>query len=116
MQAVAAYQSHTGRKVDACGRVGGRRLGFATGAQLDVRYSRFFVWIDQPRCASIELICYVEQMLGELVRRHPRQQRTSDMQMHLGSLLRRYQRIRRLLYSVVKKFVGIVVAEHEAGV
>ena len=68
------------------------------------------------RSAPIELVRDIEQMLGELVRRHARQQRAADAQVDVGTVLVGNQRIRRLLDSVVQEFVGAVLAKDEPGV
>ena len=76
---------------------------------------RFLVPVDQPCGAPIELVRHIEQMLGELVRRHARQQRTADAQVDVGTLLVGNQRIGRLLDAVVQEPVGAVLAEDEPG-
>ena len=43
--------------------------------------------LDQPSAAPIELVHNIEQVLGEFVRRHARQQRTADAQVDVGTLL-----------------------------
>ena len=80
-------QGHASHQIDACGRIGRRRLGFSPGAQLDRRHLRFLVSVDQQRGAPIEMVRDMEQMLAEFVRRHVRQQHTSDAQMEVGALL-----------------------------
>ena len=80
-------QRHAGRKIRARRRIGRRRLGLSPGTQIDRRHLRFLVPVDQPCGAPIELVRDIEQMLGELVRRHARQQRTADAQVDFGTLL-----------------------------
>jgi hypothetical protein len=48
---------------------------------------RFLVPLDQPCGAPIELVRHIEQMLGEFVCRHARQQHTADAQVDVGTLL-----------------------------
>ena len=74
----------------------------------------FLAWVNQTRDAAIELVRHIEQMLGEVVRRHARQQHTADMEVEIGTLIFRNQRIGRLLDSVVQKPAGAFMAEDEA--
>jgi hypothetical protein len=71
-------QRHAGRKILARRRIGRRRLGLSPGTQVDRRHLRFLVAIDQQCGAPIELVRDIEQMLGEFVRRHARQQLTAN--------------------------------------
>ena len=80
-------QRHAGRQIHARRRIGRRRLGLSPGAQIDRRHLHFLVPVDQPRSAPIELVRDIEQMLGELVRRHARQQRAADAQVDVGAVL-----------------------------
>ena len=57
----------------------------------------------------------IEQMLGELVRRHARQQRSADVQVSFGNVPFGNQSIRCLLDSVVQKFVSVLFLEDEPG-
>ena len=109
-------QRHAGRKIHARRRIGRRRLGLSPGTQIDRRHLRFLVPVDQPCGAPIELVRDIEQMLGELVRRHARQQRAADSQVDVGTALFRDQRIRRLLDPVVQECVGVLLSEDESGV
>ncbi len=79
-------QGHAGHEIDARGRIGRRRLGLSPGAQLDRRHLRFLVPVDQQRGAPTEVVGDIEQMLGEFVRRHVRQQQTPDAQVDFGTL------------------------------
>ena len=80
-------QRHAGARYTQRRRIGRRRLGLSPGTQVDRRHLRLLVPVDQPCGAAIELVRHIEQMLGELVRRHARQQRTADAQVDLGTLL-----------------------------
>ena len=99
-----------------CRRIGRRRLGLSPGTQVDRRHLRFLVPVDQQCRAPIELVRDIEQMLGELLRRHARQQHAADAQVDVGTVLVGYQRIGRLLDAVVQELVGAVLAEDEPGV
>ncbi len=96
-------------------RIGRRRLGLSPGTQVDRRHPRFLVPVDQSCGAPIELVRDIEQMPGELVRRHARQQRTADAQVEVGTLLVRNQRVGRLLDPVVQKPAGTLLVEDEPG-
>ena len=84
-------QRHAGRKIHARGRIGRRRLGLSPGAQVDRRHLRFLVPIDKQCSTPIELICDIEQLLGEAVRRHARQQHAADAQVDFGTVRFRNQ-------------------------
>ncbi len=99
----------------ARGRIGRRRLGLSPRTQVDGRHPRFLVPVDQLCGAPIELVRDIEQMLGELVRRHARQQRTADAQVDVGTLLIRNQRVGRLLDPVVQKSAGTLLVEDDPG-
>jgi len=62
-------------------------LGLSPGAQFDRRHLRFLVPVDQLRGAPIEVVRDIEQMLGQLVRRHACQQHMADAQVDSGTLL-----------------------------
>src|SRR3981081_725430 len=61
----------------------------------------------------MELVCDIEQMLGEFVRRHARQQRAADAQVDFGTVLFWDQRISPLLYPIMQELVGAVLAKDE---
>ena len=102
-----------GCEISARGRIGRRRLGLSPRTQLDRRHLRFLVPVDQQRGAVIELIRYIEQMLGKIALRHVRQEHATDAQMDVGTVLIGNQRIGRLLDPVVQKFVAVVLAKDE---
>ncbi len=108
-------QRHAGRKIRARRRIGRRRLGLSPGAQLDRRHLRFLVPVDQPCGAPIELVRDIEQMLGQIVLGHAREQHAADAQMDFGPLLFGNQRISRLLNPVVQEFVGATLMDDEPG-
>ncbi len=80
-------QRNAGRKIRARRRIGRRRLGLSSGTQIDRRHLRFLVPVDQPSSAPIKLVRDIEQMLGELVRRHGRQQHAADAQVDVDTVL-----------------------------
>ena len=63
----------------------------------------------------IELVHHIEQMLGELVRRHARQQQPADVQVSVGTVLLGDERISRLLDAVVQEFVCALLLDDEPG-
>ena len=61
------------------------------------------------RSAPIELVGDIEQMLGELVGRHIRQQRTAYAQVDVNSVLVGNQRIGRLLNPIMQEPVCAIL-------
>src|SRR5882762_7322634 len=76
---------------------------------------RFLVAIDQQCSTSIELVRDIEQMPGEAVPRHARQQHSANPKVFLCALALGDKRIGRLLSTVVQKFVGTILLEDEPG-
>ncbi len=109
-------QCHAVCKIHARRRIGRRRLGLSPGAQVDRCHLRFFVTLDQPCAAPIELVRHIEQMLGEPARCHALKQHTSDTQVDFGTVLFRDECISRLLDPVVQELVGAIQAKDEPGV
>ena len=77
---------------------------------------RLLVAVDQQCGAPVQLIGDIEQMLGELVRRHIRQQRAADAQVNVGAVLVGNERIRRLLDAVVQKLVCALLLDDQPSV
>ena len=82
--------------------------------RLSRRHLHFLIPVNEQRGAAIELVRDIEQMLGEVVRRHARQQHAADAQMDIGTVLLGNQRISRLLDPVVQEFVGALLGERRA--
>ena len=61
------------------------------------------------------MVCQIEQMLGELVRRHLPQQRMAYLQVDLRTGLFGNEAVRRLLDSVVQKPIGVALRKDETG-
>src|SRR5271166_172917 len=95
-------------------RIGRRRLGLSPSTQVDRRYLRFLVPVQQPRGAPVKLARDIEQMLGEIIRRHVRQQHPADAEMDFGTVLFWDQCISCLLDPVMQEFVGAALAEDES--
>jgi hypothetical protein len=70
---------------------------------------RFLLPLDQLSSASIELAGDIEQMLGELVRRHARQQRAADPQVDVNSAPFGNQRIGSLLNPIMQEPVCAIL-------
>ena len=75
----------------------------------------FLVAIDQQCGAPIELVCNIEQMLGEAVRRHARQQHSANPKVCPRALAFGDERIGRLLNTVVEEGIGALQAEDQPG-
>ena len=75
----------------------------------------FLVAIDQQRGAPIELVCDIEQMLGEALCRHARQQDSANPKVRSRPLAFGDERIGRLLNTVVEEPIGALQAEDQPG-
>ncbi len=79
---------------------------FRPSTQVDRRHLRFLVPVHQPRGAPTELVRHIEQILGQFVRRHARQQHAADAQVEFGTMLFCDQCISRLLDPFMQELVG----------
>ena len=75
----------------------------------------FLVVIDQQCGAPIQLVGDIEQMFGEAVRRHARQQHSANPKVCPGALAFGDERIGRLLNPVVEEGIGSLQAEDQPG-
>jgi hypothetical protein len=107
---------HPARKIRARRCKGRRRLGLASGAQVDRGYQRLLVLVVQQRGAPIKLICDIEQMLGEFIRGHARQQRAPDAQVDFCTILFRDQRVSCLLDPIVQESDDTLLLQDKPGV
>ena len=80
-------QRHAGRKIVTRRRIGRRSFGLSPSSQIDRRHLRFLAPVDQPCGAATELVRHIEQMLGEIVLGHVREQHAAHAQVDVGTLL-----------------------------
>jgi hypothetical protein len=87
-----------GRPLRVCvrGRIGCGGFGVSPGPQVDCDYPHFVVVIDQQFGAPIELVGNIEQIFGEAIRCHARQQSAANSKVCFRALAFRDERTFRL--------------------